>query len=451
MSVRVSLTVPMVVAAAAVVLVTRQPVSDSDLFWHLANGRDVLAGVAGTDHESWTVAGNAVPMDQWLGDLVWYGAYALGGWTGVIALRALVVGAFAFVVVATALAAAPRRPLIALLAALPALVVARYAWTDRPELFGVLCFAVLIALLRTERALLEVALLFLVWSNLHGSWALGLVLALLALGHRALARPDRRRQAILIAALCVVACVPTLVREQLLTTSQFWRPPREISEWSVPDVTTMPGLAFALTLAATIVLAFAARRRDDRDVVLLVPTLFVAMSAQRHMPFFPVAAAAFLARAGTEVWERASGTEAGADALGPLARAAAGVVLALAFVGGIATAPSAPDLTGYPSAALASLPSGPGMLNQYDWGGYLIWYAPRTPVFVDGRLVPYRASGVLDDYRAVVAAHPGWEAIADRRGIRTMLVRPGDAIAVRAPDRGWHVAYADATAVVLVR
>jgi hypothetical protein len=32
-----------------------------------------------------------------------------------------------------------------------------------------------------------------------------------------------------------------------------------------------------------------------------------------------------------------------------------------------------------------------------------------------------------------------------------MLVRPTDPIAVRAPERGWRVGYADSIAVVLVR
>jgi hypothetical protein len=32
-----------------------------------------------------------------------------------------------------------------------------------------------------------------------------------------------------------------------------------------------------------------------------------------------------------------------------------------------------------------------------------------------------------------------------------MIVRPTDAIAVRAPERGWRVAYSDALAVVLLK
>ena len=108
------------------------------------------------------------------------------------------------------------------------------------------------------------------------------------------------------------------------------------------------------------------------------------------------------------------------------------------------------DERGYPRAAVASLPAGGGLLNQYDWGGWLIESSSNTPVFIDGRLFPYVPS-VLDDYRAIIGAHPGWEDVAARRGVKTMLVRPTDPIAVRAPERGWRVAYRDDVAVVLVK
>ena len=44
----------------------------------------------------------------------------------------------------------------------------------------------------------------------------------------------------------------------------------------------------------------------------------------------------------------------------------------------------------------ASHLSGP-MLNDYNFGGYLIWAAPEHPVFIDGRTDVYEWSGVLGD------------------------------------------------------
>jgi len=116
---------------------------------------------------------------------------------------------------------------------------------------------------------------------------------------------------------------------------------------------------------------------------------------------------------------------------------AAAIAVAL-LIGGALTAPTEPDLSGFPVTALSQLPAGPGLLNRYDWGGFLIWYAPATPVFVDGRLFPY-VGDALDDYRSVIGLHPDWREALTRRGIRTLLVLPTDAIAVHAADLGWPV------------
>jgi len=182
--VRALLVVPLALGGLAAFAATRTPVSDSDFFWHLAIGRDIAAhGVPRVDVYSWTVAGNPVLPDQWLGELLMYAAYAIGSWSGTIALRAFAVGALICIVVWTALSERPRRPSVAVLASLPAIGVSRFAWTDRPELFGLVCFAILVALLRAVRrgSLRAFALcvpLVLVWTNLHGSFALGLGLVL---------------------------------------------------------------------------------------------------------------------------------------------------------------------------------------------------------------------------------------------------------------------------------
>ncbi|HEY6958843.1 MAG TPA: hypothetical protein VI814_08475, partial [Candidatus Limnocylindria bacterium] len=108
------------------------------------------------------------------------------------------------------------------------------------------------------------------------------------------------------------------------------------------------------------------------------------------------------------------------------------------FAVALAIAPSGVDQRAFPVGALSALPRGDGLLARYEWGGWLIWNAPATPVFVDGRLVPYRASGVLDDYRRIVSAAPGWEDVVARRGVRALLVTPEDPVAIRARELGWH-------------
>jgi hypothetical protein len=234
-------------------------------------------------------------------------------------------------------------------------------------------------------------------------------------------------------------------------------PPREIQEWSVPDVTTLPGATFALALFATLATALFARARAWREAVLVLPVLFVSLIATRQLPLFAIVAAPYLAAHGpaalvalgaqlrVRLPRLASAARAPSRRADAIAMAIAAAVLALAVATGI----DAPDLSGYPVAAVPLLKPGPGLLNQYDWGGFLIAYAPATPVFVDGRLVPYLNNGVLSDYTTVLGVHPGWRDVIARRGIRQLLVRPSDPVAVRARDLGWPIRVATDTYVLI--
>jgi hypothetical protein len=442
-------------------LVTLQPVSDSDLFWHVATGARTLAGdLPRTDSFSWTIAGQPILTDQWLGDLILAAARALGDWRGILAVRAVAVASLVTIVVDTALAVRPGRPSVAIAAALPAIALSRFSWTDRPELLGLVCFALMVRMLRGgDRGLLWSLVLLFVWSQLHGSYALGLALILVSCGARAIEDGRERWRFLPIASFAVLATLLTPSGLAIWTSSsgQFLAPPRFVAEWGVPDPRTLHGTLFAITLALVVATAMTARRATLREAALIVPVAFVALTAERFTPLLAIVAAPYFASRWPDPlarWRsfffdvRATGRLSPAvSSLGRASVVGLGVVvLALAIL----SADGRVDETGYPRAALSSLPGGPGVFNQYDWGGYLIYAAPRTPVFIDGRQYPYMPA-LLDDYRAIVGVHPGWSDIADRRGVRAMLVRPTDAIAVRAPERGWRVAYADAISVVLVR
>ena len=461
---RTPLVVPIAIGAAFGAASTRLAVGDSDVFWHLVVGRDALRGlIAVPDDLSWTVAGQPTSSDQWLGQALWALAYGGGDWRGVVALRALVIALLVAVIVFAAVRERPARPLVGVLAALPAIALSRFVWTERPELFGFVCFAVLIVLLRaarggSDRALYWIPPLILLWANLHGSFALGVGLTALVAVEGAIAQPSRRRIFVVAAIGSVIATLLTPAGIGTWTAPGFHllHPPREIQEWSVPDPTTLPGAIFAIALLSTALVALFARARAPREAVVLLPVLFVSLIATRQMPLFAIATAPYLAAHGVDALAnlasivgrhlptlvattRPPGRRA--DAITFVIGAA---ILAVAASGGV----SAPDLGGYPTAALAALRPGPGLLNQYDWGGYLIWAAPATPVFIDGRLTPY-LNGVLDDYTTVLGVHPGWRDVIARRGIRQILVRPSDPVAVRARDLGWPIRASSDTFVLI--
>ncbi len=461
---RTPLVLPVALGAFFGAVSTRLPAGDSDAYWHIALGRDTLAGgIQRVDTYSWTVAGQPVSIDQWLGQVLLALSWQLGDWRGVVALRAVAVAVLVGLIAYAALRERPARPLAAVLAALPAIALTRFVWTERPELFGFVCFALLIVLLRggragSDRALWAIAPLIAVWANLHGSFALGAGLVAIAAIAGAVAQPARRRTYVAVGAASLVATLltPAGIGAWTAPGLHLLHPPRGIQEWSVPDVTTLPGLLFSVALFATFAVALFARTRAPGEAVVLLPVLFVSLSATRQLPLFAIAAAPYLAAYGGEAVSELAGMlklrlPALASAAGRPSRAVDGVALvvaavALAIAG--ATGTAAADRTGLPVAALPALRPGPGLLNQYDWGGYLIASAPRTPVFVDGRLTPY-LDGVLGTYATVVGVHPGWREVIDRMKIRQILVRPTDPIAVRARDLGWSIRVASDTFVLI--
>ena len=112
----------------------------------------------------------------------------------------------------------------------------------------------------------------------------------------------------------------------------------------------------------------------------------------------------------------------------------------LGALASIATATPAPDLKPYPDGARSALSSSSGiLLNEYDWGGYLIWTVPSRPVFVDGRLYPFAGNGVLDAYQAAVHVLPSWRGVIDRWNVAQALLRPDRALVQALRDDGWSV------------
>jgi hypothetical protein len=169
------------------------------------------------------------------------------------------------------------------------------------------------------------------------------------------------------------------------------------------------------------------------------------------MPYFAFAAVPYITTALPRAWPP---LEAWLARRRPYPRAAvvgfgAGVV-AMALVG-LAFVPSAPNERAYPTAALAAVRSTSGvLLNEYDWGGYLIWRAPERPVFVDGRLFPFLPD-VFADWREAVELGPHWKDVLDRYEVAQVLLRPDRALVSALRAQGWRVVSEDAVAVLLER
>ena len=441
---------PLTVGAVAGLLAAMQPLSDTDMWWHLATGRETLAsGFVRHDIFSWTVNGAPISTDQWLGQVVMWLSYAWLDWHGVAMLRVLLAVAL-ITLVALAAARAAARPLAVLLGTIPALLLARAVTVDRPELMGFVLFVALLLLLRRAQSgantpdVLAIVALILVWTNVHGSFALGVGLVVIACVEGAIRDPEARAgyAMLALATIGVTLLNPAGAGVWTAPGSHLLSPPRDIQEWNVIDIRTALGVTYVATLALLIACVLLGPRIPLRELAILVPIALLSLTAARQAPLLALAAAPLFAARAELLLDRVSR----ASAAVPLPRALAIGLPALLVAVALLMAPGQTDERGYPVAARASIPLGDRTLARYEWGGWLIWSG--IPVFVDGRLTPY-AGGVLDDYRRIIAAAPGWEDIVARRGVRMLLVAPTDAVAIRARDLGWSVRFESDVAVVI--
>lgn len=447
---------PLGLAAAAFTLAVGLPSGDPDTYWHLASGQWMLEhrAILRTDIFSSTVAGQPYGVGEWLGEVALALIFDLGSWAALAIFRALLLALAAFF-----LARLSRRggaPFVAaLLVVVWALVVSKPTWADRPAIFTLVLFPVVLDLLYAARAgsrrsLLWLPPLVLVWANLHGGYALGLAVVL-AFALEALIR--RRPLAPPLVATFVAAAILSFIDPETFgiagAAAHVFAPPRFISEELPPDVLQPAGFVFAAFVLATLGVALL-EGGEILDAILLVPLLWLALSAQRQLPFFVFAATPFVAAGAARLYARLAGARL-ARPLPPAARA----TLALALCAGAAVsaigAPAAPDERAYPTGALAALRTGSGtLLNEYDWGGYLIYRVPERKVFVDGRLFPFYPA-VLADYRHAVELRPDWQDVLARYEVREALLMPAKPLAVALREDGWIVRAEGPTFVLLAK
>ena len=174
------------VAVAGATAFTQPSVAGSDLWWHLASGREILQRGAPlrVDPFSYSFAGEPWTNHEWLWDVLYWSAYRLHPELAAWLNLAVLVATFALIF------AIARRTSGSALAAGAALwaaaATAHWFFDIRPHLFTLLLVSVVLI---TRHRLWAVWLwppLMLVWVNLHAGFAFGLgVMGLIALARTA--------------------------------------------------------------------------------------------------------------------------------------------------------------------------------------------------------------------------------------------------------------------------
>ena len=436
---------PIGLAAAGFTLAVGFPTGDPDTYWHLASGQWMLdhREILRTDIFSSTVSGQPYSVGEWLGEIVLTLVFNAGSWAGLAIFRALLVGIAAFF-----LARLSRRggaPLVAaLLVVVWAIVFSKTRWTDRPAIFTFVLFPVVLDLLYqaragSRRALVAIPPLILLWANLHGGYAVGIALVL-AFAAEALIRrrPEATALALTLGASIALSFVDPETFGVAGAAGHALAPPRFISEEAPPDVLEPSGFIFAAFVLATIGVALL-YGGGLLDALLFVQLLWLGLSAQRHLAFFVFASTPFVAAGAARLYARLRPRAVPIRPLPPAAAAALALLLVAGALASAIGAPRDPDEHAYPAGAIAALKTGSGtLLNEYDWGGFLIYRVPERKVFVDGRLFPYFPA-VLTEYRDAVELRPDWKDVLAKYDVREALLMPAKPLAVALRENGWKV------------
>jgi hypothetical protein len=465
---RVSL--PLCVGAAIYALLLAlgsRLLNDPDVYWHMVVGEWIVEHRAfpNVDIFSSTMAGAPWIAKEWLSQLLYAGAHAVAGWSGLVVLSAAATAA-AFALLAYFLLQ-KLAPVPALTLVVAGFVLAAPHLQARPHAFALPLMVVWMGVLMNavdQRRSPPLALVpvMTIWANLHGSFTLGLALvAPLAFeawwGAGAARREIALRWLSFGALALIAACVnpyglePILVAGRILGRGDTFS---LITEWRPQDFSRIGGFEICLLVG----LAFALYRGivlPPLRIAMLVGFLHLALLQARHVDVLgllaPLVLAQPLARQVGSARERADDPPPQASALAHAALVACLVALTWALASTSAWTPRAQISPVGAVAALKARTAGP-VFNDHDFGGYLIYAGVRP--FIDGRTDQLFGDGFLIRHnRAVTLQNVGdFMHLLDEYGIAATLLNPATP-AVSLLDRmdGWQRVYADDVAVVHVR
>jgi len=422
---------------------------DNSFLTHLATGRLILerGGVPRVDPYSFTAAGDPWVVQSWLASLVYAGTEELGGLGAVRLLNGALCAALGVLV--WALTARSRSVAVRVAVTAAVLAAAPDLWSGRPLLFGLIGLA--LVLLAAEgrldpRWLVPAGW---VWVNTHGSFPLALaLLVLLAVGTRLDTGAwggERRVLGWAAAGLALGAVNPLGPRLLLFPALVGGKSEafRSVAEWQPPGYDTLAqSLVLAVLLAGALGLA---RRPSWRAALPLVAFGGLALTATRNGAPFLLVAAPVLAGAVPDLGPAVAGVRRA------VLRPAAVAVAVLALVFGVAALQGPHTALGaYPVDAVA------WMEDEGLWGPEARVVAPdyvgnyrealrgeEAGAFIDDRVDMYPLA-LIQDYRTLLDAGPGWPAVLARyRATAVLWPAESPLGGALARDAGWRVVHRD--------
>jgi hypothetical protein len=444
------------------------------MWWHLKMGEIVWTThhIPTVDLFSYTVRNHPWIPHEWLSQLMIYMAYHAGGYRGLMAWLC-VLSAALFIAGYALCSLVSGNPKVALVGALVIWLFATSGLAIRPQMIGYLLLVIELLVLhlgktRDSRWFWALPPLFALWVNCHGSFFIGMVIAVITYGlsfagfHTGslISVKWATRQRRYLAASMVLGGLALFVNP--VGSRQVFYPIdtmfhqhiglTQVQEW-LPLQITEPRAVLLVVLLLCIFLLVLVRRSELelQELALLTLGLWMALSHRRMLFVFGILAAPILSRMLADLWENYD-----AERDRPLLNACfIGFSLLIAVLGFPSRQVLAMDVEqDTPVKAVSFLKAhrvSGRMLNDYVYGGYLIWAAPEYPVFVDGRADVFEWSGVLGDFGRWALLQSDPRLLLDKYGIDFCLLSRDAPMARVLPLLGWRTIYSDNLSVIFTR
>jgi hypothetical protein len=293
------------------------PLPQLDFWWHLKMGE--VIGTTGTipraDSFSFTATGQPFVLQNWLGELIYYATYRIGGFPLLVFLGTILTLSAFLLMYRLCREATENSRVVALVGFLAAL--GNYGFL-RPQTYSFLLFAGFYFILvryreRRRDQLWLLPLLMVLWVNLHGAFVLGLGLTLLYLACEACRRfiDPQRLDALTVsgirklAGVFILCGLATFSNPEGLGIYDYVRTvildpgsQRLVAEWRPPQVNDFLGflLFYCPFLLAVFTFIHARVKPDLTEVTLFAVFAILGLTAIRNAAWFSTITYPLLAR-----------------------------------------------------------------------------------------------------------------------------------------------------------
>ena len=458
---------------------------DPDTIWHIRTGQWILdhARVPTVDLYSYTAAGRPWISTEWLAEVIYAGAFNLGGWRAVaivaIAACSAIVGILCFYLLQHL------RFTIAVGWAVAAAAATSPHFIARPHILSYVILTVWIINLLDAYdeenpdlpRLAILAPLMILWANIHGSFTFGLTLLYIftafCIYHYFVRHDYAKCRRLAIVAVVITLCsfltpygmLPALMTTKLVSMKFALS---YIVEWQSPNFQETIYRPIYLTAILSLIAGYGVRLRGARLVVYALITFTGLRYIRGLLMFFFVVPIVLARPAGASAWYLArqlpgtrtgEGNEESDPILNFLRKRSSAVLAALGALAVVMTTSTwwrqdiVPPKANTPEAALNFVRSKNitgNVFNDYLFGGYLIWSG--IPTFIDGRAELFGDDFVRTYAETVTVADINKAfAVLDEYKVNWVILEPKEPLAKAITRGSWDEAYSDKYAVVFVR